>query len=51
MGAGAKKRPKPKPHKTIIIYEGNRPCVVAFIDQAKEQKILAIIDEGRHIAH
>lgn len=49
MEKGAKKRPKPKPHKTLIIYEGNRPRVVAFVDETQERMILTIIDKGHQM--
>lgn len=41
------KRPKPKPHKTVIIYDGERPCYAAFADAAQEKKILEILNEPR----
>ena len=47
MDEDALKRPKPKPHKVIIIFDGERPCYAAFADAAQEKKILAILNEPR----
>lgn len=46
------KRPKPKPHKVVIIYDGERPCFAAFADPAQEKKILNILlGERRKLAN
>lgn len=38
---------KPKPHKVIIIYDGERPYCAAFIDKEQEKKIMDILFEKR----
>lgn len=41
------KRPKPKPHKVVIIYDGERPYFAAFADAAQEKKIMEILLQNR----
>lgn len=41
------KRPKPEPHKLVIIYEGERPCYAAFADEAQTKKVMQILTEPR----
>lgn len=51
MDIGTRQRPKPKPHKILIIYDGNRPCVATFIDAAEEKQILQILkNKTRRVA-
>lgn len=45
------KRPKPKPHKVIIILDGERPCYIDYVDAAQEKQILDILlDKRRRLA-
>lgn len=44
-------RSRPKPHKIVIIFDGERPCCVAFVDEAQEKRILKILNEHRRIAN
>ena len=38
-----------KPHKIIIIYDGERPYYAAFADAAQEKRIIEILDERRSL--
>lgn len=41
------KRPKPTPHKVVIILDGERPCYIGFADVAQEKKIMEVLIEHR----
>lgn len=44
-------KPKSTLHKVLVIYDGERPYIAAFIDAAQEKRILQILNEHRRIAH
>lgn len=42
-------RSKAEPDKFVVIYKGDRPCYVAFIDDEQEQKILKLLTDRRRL--
>lgn len=38
---------KPKPHKVVLILDGDRICFAAFADPEQEKRILKILNESR----
>lgn len=44
------KTPEQKPHKTVIVLEGDKVCYAAFADAEQEKKIFSILMPPR-IAH
>lgn len=46
-----KKRPKPKPHKLVLMFDGERLYYAAFADAEQEKKILKILTPHTRIAH
>lgn len=41
-------RPKPQPHKTVIVMDGERLCYAAFADAAQEKEIAEILFPPRY---
>ena len=39
---------KPKPHKVVLILDGERICFAAFADPEQEKRILEILNEPRY---
>ena len=44
-------KPRPKPHKLVLIFDRERLFFAAFADEAQEKKILKILVPHTRIAH
>lgn len=48
---GENKRPRPIPHKTVVIAVGNRIIYAGFADDAQVKQIMVVLKKPRPITH
>lgn len=45
------RRPKPRPKKLVIIFDGDNICFAGYADAAQEKKIMELLKDRFRIAH
>lgn len=48
---GGDKRPRPIPHKTVIIADGNRIIYAGFADDAQVKQIMVVLKKPHTVTH